>query len=192
MEHGQKKTDRRVIYTKMFLKESLLSLIKEKPVTKITPTELCRHAGINRNTFYTHYESVEALLLSIEDELYRQVQQIIDNTLRDFNTLELLEAVSHIAYVNKDICTVLLSGNSTSTLLERAIDLAHDKTVKAWKEAGIPDNPEQIEMLYTFYVSSFVAVIRRWALGGMKESTQELALFLEKATKRGLMGFMEP
>ena len=192
MEPGQKKTDRRVIYTKMFLKESLLSLIKEKPVTKITPTELCRHAGINRNTFYTHYESVEALLMSIEDELYTQVEQIIDNSLLDFNTLELLEAVSHIVYANKDICTVLLSGNSTGSLLERAIELAHDKTIKAWKEAGIPDNPDQIEMLYTFYVSSFVAVIRRWALGGMKESPQELALFVEKATKRGLMGFVEP
>ena len=45
MDQSQKsKTDRRILYTKIFLKEALLELMKEKPVDKITPTELCRKA----------------------------------------------------------------------------------------------------------------------------------------------------
>jgi hypothetical protein len=46
------KEDRRVLYTKMFLREALLELMREKPVDRITPTELCRRAGINRNDTY--------------------------------------------------------------------------------------------------------------------------------------------
>ena len=47
---SEKKIDRRVRYTKMVLRESLLELMKTKPVVKITTTELCKHADINRNT----------------------------------------------------------------------------------------------------------------------------------------------
>jgi AcrR family transcriptional regulator len=66
MKHNNEKVDR-MLYTKKFLRESLLALMKEKPTAKIAPSELCRHAGMNRNTFYTHYGILEALLKSIEE-----------------------------------------------------------------------------------------------------------------------------
>ena len=81
LENQPKKEDRRVAYTKMFLKESLLSLLQEKPIGKITPTELCRRADINRNTFYTHYESPEALLRSIEEELYGRIRHSVEHSI---------------------------------------------------------------------------------------------------------------
>ena len=73
------KTDRRVLYTKMFLKESLLELMKEKPVDKITPTELCRKADINRNTFYAHYYSTRDVLEEIETEFSTQIIESLSN-----------------------------------------------------------------------------------------------------------------
>jgi predicted transcriptional regulator len=48
---GKPGMDRRVLYTKMFLREALFELMREKPIGKITPTELCRKANINRNIF---------------------------------------------------------------------------------------------------------------------------------------------
>ena len=46
-----KKQDARVRYTKMMVKSSLLELMQTKPVAKITVTEICEKAGINRATF---------------------------------------------------------------------------------------------------------------------------------------------
>ena len=46
-----KKQDARVRYTKMVVKSSLLELMQTKPVAKITVTEICEKAGINRATF---------------------------------------------------------------------------------------------------------------------------------------------
>jgi AcrR family transcriptional regulator len=49
------KADQRVRYTKMVIKNSLLELMKEHPISKVTVTDICKQANINRNTFYSHY-----------------------------------------------------------------------------------------------------------------------------------------
>ena len=51
------KEDQRVMLTKRLLKDSLVSLLKEKTIFKITIRELCDTAGINRSTFYKYYDS---------------------------------------------------------------------------------------------------------------------------------------
>ena len=49
-----RKQDARVRYTKMVVKESLMELLRVKPVAKVTVTEICERAGINRATFDAH------------------------------------------------------------------------------------------------------------------------------------------
>ncbi len=60
--------DRRIDRTKKALREAILALIVEKPISKISITELCNIANINRATFYAHYDTQEELLRSIETE----------------------------------------------------------------------------------------------------------------------------
>ena len=43
-----RKSDARVRYTQRVLKESFLSLLREKPVNKITVKEVCELAELNR------------------------------------------------------------------------------------------------------------------------------------------------
>ena len=185
------KTDRRVLYTKMFLKESLLTLMKEKPIAKITPTELCRHAGMNRNTFYAHYDSPEALLKSIEDEMYEQIWHSIECSLTSGSISSLLTEICQSIYDHRDLCAVLFSKYGDKDFLRRIIDLAHDSTIAEWNAAGMPDDSEQIEMLYCHSVNGSVSVIQKWILDGMKNSPNEIAMFIEKATYYGLRGFIE-
>lgn len=48
------KTDRRTRYTRQTIKETLLKLLEKRAYPKITVTEICRLAEINRGTFYLH------------------------------------------------------------------------------------------------------------------------------------------
>ena len=41
---------------------ALLSLLKNKPFEYITISEICENAGVNRSTFYLHYETIGDLL----------------------------------------------------------------------------------------------------------------------------------
>lgn len=185
----KEKVDRRVLYTKMFLRESLLELMKEKPIAKITPSELCRHAGINRNTFYAHYNSPEALLQSVEEELYGQLRHSIERSLGQGGISASLTEICQAISDHRDLCTVLFSEYGDKDFLRRIIDLAHDRTVAQWQAAGMAENPERLEMLYLFSVNGSVAIIQQWIREGMKKSPEEIAQFLEKMSYFGLRGF---
>lgn len=62
--------------TKKALCDSLKNLMKHKPFSKITISELIRDCNINRKTFYYHFEDIYALLQWIlEQEAVEVVKQ---------------------------------------------------------------------------------------------------------------------
>ena len=48
--------------TALLMDEALLLLLENKDYDRITVKELCEKAGVNRTTFYLHYESMNDLL----------------------------------------------------------------------------------------------------------------------------------
>ena len=66
MSEKTQKEDRRTRYTRQVIKEAFLKLLEEKEYPKITVTEICRLAEINRGTFYLHYyDTADVLDLSL-------------------------------------------------------------------------------------------------------------------------------
>ena len=50
------KDDQRTALTKRLLREGLLRLLSKTDLNKISVTQLCIESGINRATFYRHYD----------------------------------------------------------------------------------------------------------------------------------------
>lgn len=62
--------------TKRALCDSLKKLMKQKPFSKITVSELIRDCNVNRNTFYYHFEDIYGLLRwMLEQETFEVVKQ---------------------------------------------------------------------------------------------------------------------
>lgn len=71
------------------MENSLLSLLEEKELYKISVKELCKKANVARSTFYAYYDDIDDCLLSIENRfLYRIVRM---NT--EFQNPERIEAI---------------------------------------------------------------------------------------------------
>ena len=70
MEKEERRENQRTRLTKRLLRESLLGLLEEKPVEKITVKELCETAELNRSTFYTYYQDVFSLYYEMGNELW--------------------------------------------------------------------------------------------------------------------------
>ena len=66
---GQKKTDLRVVRTRKAIRDAFCAMIMEMDYPEITIKELTQRAMINRNTFYLHYGSIDALLRELQDEI---------------------------------------------------------------------------------------------------------------------------
>lgn len=52
--------------------KAFLELLSQKDFVFITVKEICEKAGVNRSTFYLHYETVADLLSESADYVYEQ------------------------------------------------------------------------------------------------------------------------
>lgn len=84
----QKGTDKRIIKTKMRLKNALILLLQKKKLEDISVVELTELAMINRKTFYLHYQEVPAILLEIENHLSENLFYIIKDYEFSFASLK--------------------------------------------------------------------------------------------------------
>ena len=66
----KKQEDRRTRYSKRVIREALYELMKERPLNKITVTQICETADVNRSTFYAYYTDIYDLHTSIIKEFY--------------------------------------------------------------------------------------------------------------------------
>lgn len=78
----RKKTDRRVIYTKITIKESLLEEMKIKSFADVGITHVCKRADISRSTFYLHYGNLIDVLEEIIDEALKNGPPFYEHVMR--------------------------------------------------------------------------------------------------------------
>ena len=58
--------------------EALLELLDEKPLDKITVTDIAHRADISRGTFYLHYDSVRSVISELQDAYLSHMDQFFD------------------------------------------------------------------------------------------------------------------
>ena len=190
----QDKTDRRVLYTKMFLKEALLELMKEKAIDKITPTELCRQANINRNTFYTHYYTPRDVLTEVEADFSAQIIESLSSqaTVDDFQISRMLKEICSIVYAQKEFCKVLLSENGDAAFFENVISAGKPVILEGWRVEGIKLDENEMEMFFSFVVNGSIALIRKWAAEDMRDPPEKIAVLIERIAYGGIDGMKTP
>ena len=67
-----KNNESKYFYTAELMNQALLSLLEKKDFEFITVTEITRKAGVNRSTFYLHYDSVDELLEETIENINKQ------------------------------------------------------------------------------------------------------------------------
>ena len=59
--------------SKTAIKENLLRLLNKKDLLDITVRELCHVSGVNRSTFYRHYDNIIDPLEEICDDILNRI-----------------------------------------------------------------------------------------------------------------------
>lgn len=160
-------------FTKRAIVESFLKLLNQKPLDKITVKEIVDDCGINRNTFYYHFEDIRALLAFVVDAEVEQV--ITDNA--DVESLEegFIEgakfaltnrrAVYHIYNsVNSDELDRYLNGMAEEVMRRLVDKMDIDKSVS---------NTDK-ELIIHFYKYGMVGMMKAWVSEGMKADPEQL------------------
>lgn len=190
----KRKTDRRVKYTKMVLRQSLLELMKTKSIDQISVTDLCAHADINRGTFYTHYNTPHDLLRQIEDELYNVLEETLIRHRPDVESLSTYEVILQIVRGlsdNADLCKVILGKHGDSEFLRNVLHMAQMQVFSVWA-SRMQDKPEWLfPYLYGFVANGSVGIIQHWISRNMKEKPEDIAMMIHNMANIGIQKYIE-
>jgi AcrR family transcriptional regulator len=184
--------DRRVRYTKMVLKESLIGLLKQKTIDKITVTELCETADLNRSTFYAYFSDPFDLLHQIERELLHDLSIYIGDTkfiADQTETAQLIVRIFEYIAANADLCLVLLGENGDITFLKELLTYVQQLSVREWEGVKSVD-AELVDFLSLFGVNGCIGVVQRWLQTDMRKTPQEMAEIIIKLMYQGLTAYL--
>ncbi len=153
------KNNRRILVTKRILKESLLSLMKEKSISKITIKEICDLSEMSRSTFYLHYQDQFELLNDIENDVLTNTFEALNNLEGSVNTIESIESFLNYVKQNKETFGVLLCQSETEAFQTQIINNIADYVKESVPETAAHPNENY---LFTFIMHGSLNVIRTW------------------------------
>lgn len=137
-------------FTEKEIKNAFLRLLDEKPLSRITVKQIVEECGINRNSFYYHFQDIPALIENIVTDEADRI--IADHT--DINTIDAaLEAVVDFASQNRR--AILHIFNSVNRdIFERYLWKVCDYVISTYAGAvfsGVVINEFDREVIFRFY-----------------------------------------
>ena len=181
------KSESKYFNTAIKMDLALISLLKKKPFDYITVSEICEEAGVNRSTFYLHYET-------IGDLLAETTRYLLDDFLAYFSTdtkaialnlmdCELSDLIficdkylsPYLSYVkdHKEIFGTALLYNQTlgfEDVYKRMFDNIFNPILERFQYT--PSNRQYVMM---YYLNGVNAIILEWLRNGCDKSIQEIA-----------------
>lgn len=174
--------DKRIRRTKKAVRDALLKIMKDKSVTDVTTTELCKEADINRSTFYAHYSTPEDVLLEIEDEFLSEMTAMLEE---NDSSAEVTLAMLRDIDANRDQWRSIWHGDPT--LIMRALDLCCEWTLEKWDQEEVMKRGEGALFL-RFITRGASGVVGGWLDDGCRLSPEELSEIINRFVFKGQLG----
>lgn len=156
--------DRRVKKTKRAIFEAFLTMVKDKPVHKISVSELAERADINRKTFYLHFSDIFELEKLIKTKFNEGAKKLISTiALSEFPNSEmnfvddLFEKMNMVSLTFKNVTHT----DFFHDLLRGAVESVGEELVDGYKEKGGADL-QKLSYYYTFILNGIVELYLKW------------------------------
>lgn len=140
-----------------------IEMLQTKEISKITVSDICKRADINRSTFYANFADVYELADKLRYELESQVNSLYGADATQFNSNNWIVLFKHIQDNQLFYKTYFKLGYDRNKVNLGNID-------PIYKELYSDDLEYHIE----FFKAGFNAIVKRWLDGGCKESPEHM------------------
>lgn len=145
---------------------ALVELLQTRELGRITVSELCKRAGLNRSTFYANYEDIYALADAIREKLEGQVAELYrDEVEQGFNSNNYLKLFRHIAQNQLFYRTYFKLGYD-----EQQYNIWKYDVKLAERHFG----NRFIRYHMEFFKSGLTKIIKLWLRDGCRETPEEM------------------
>ena len=182
------KSESKYYNTALLMDEALLLLLEKKEYEFITVKEICEKAGVNRSTFYLHYQSIDELLFEAIEMINKRFNSSFDNKKINPQTLKkedlfLIDDNYLIPYLhfikdNKKIYK-LIHTNPYLFRKQQAFDKLYNELFSIILDKyGVIE--EEKEYIFAFFSFGLVAVIQKWIENDCKDDIEKMAVLMKK------------
>lgn len=171
-----KKTDAQALRTRQWLLEALVTLMREKPYAQITISELAGRAGVDRRTFYRHYQTKDEVLTGRIRELAAIYETVLRSRER-MDTQSIALAFFTVCRQNAELLG-LLHRHGLLVLLLYELNRLFPKFHSKYHTGEDLYAPYGMEYALTYHVGGFWNVLERWLADGMNRTPEELAAMI--------------
>ena len=158
--------------TKRAIQEAFLAVLNEKSLGKITVKDITDRCGINRNTFYYHYQDIPALL---EEICQIQVDELV-NKYPELNSVEeCLDAAMQIVMDNKRAVMHIYNSDNRNTYVS-SLGRMCEATVTTYFNTAFTDDRlsnEDRQLLIRYHKCECFGLILDWINNGLREDYVE-------------------
>ncbi len=163
-----RKRYRSSLRSERLLRETFVSLLSEKELDKITVSDVTRRADLNRGTFYTHYENIDALLRDVVGILTEKLYAVVDRTLDEDFLANPEPVLAYIgAYLDRDrkFYRAILSSSNAETFSNGVHDAILARVRKSPRMGS--DGHADVSLLVPaeFIAGGLVGIYKAWLLG---------------------------
>lgn len=157
-------------FTKKAIQDSFIKMLNEKPLDKITVKDIIEDCGINRSTFYYHFENVyECLVCVLSEEATRlaekhqEYSEWIDGVVEAMSfAMENKRAIFHIyKSVNRDELEKYFYA-----IFDTVLNKIVDQNAKTFIE-GLNVTEKEIEVIVNLYKYGITGHVFKWLSDGM-------------------------
>lgn len=164
-------TDLRIVKTRQNIKNAVLKLMTEKPVPSITITEVAKSALINRKTFYRHFESVNDVIIEIEDDILETLLSLLNkNNSSCLEVGVVLRYIGTTIEMNKDTIYKMIKMSPEYIYSGRLKELLRKLTEVSVRSVVEVKSEKTLKVLSQFLVTGVLSVYSDWLINGCKES----------------------
>lgn len=186
------KSESKYFNTAVKMDKAFLELLSLKDFEYITVKEICDKAGVNRSTFYLHYETIGNLLAECMNYVNEHFTSYFKDVNRDrfkdienmsFSELNLMtpEYLSpYLSYIKENRKLFL-------TALQKLTSLGLEKNYKKMfvyifnpvlKRFNIPENERKYVM--AFYIEGIIAIIKEWLKSDCEETVEHMIKIIQR------------
>lgn len=180
------KSESKYFNTALLMDKALIELLERKDFEYITVKEICEKAGVNRSTFYLHYETISDLLEETTEYIMNDFLSRFDRSPEIFiNQIESAE-LNELILINdiflEPYLSFILEHKSVFTAAFRnplcMKSAMHFSNIKKFilkpilKRFNIPDDEQKYWISY--YTSGVTAIVKEWTDSGCKEPIEKI------------------
>ena len=192
------KSESKYYNTACLMDEALIWLLEKKDYSFITVKEVCEKAGVNRSTFYLHYETMNDLLSESIEYIGNKVQKkfnniVIDKQLINNSPLKDLLLITpdylrpYLEFLKENKAIYKIAYSQPNILKEQVVINHLYKNIfgPILDRFFVPKNEQRY--MITFYLSGMGAVLIDWIKNDCKEDISTIINILAKCINLGDM-----